>query len=144
LRVLIEQTCHKLVYLLLSQSYTNGEFLLDHISRSSITEVRIERLTNSRFAALIGKSQAVISQSLLTAKGANLSKSEFLGAVTRPKTGSMKFTYPLDQSIQALCHLRFPSLLIDNREGTTACLPIEAQHAYRPRTTSTENPTMSS
>jgi hypothetical protein len=79
--------CHELVYLLLSQSYTNGEFLSDHISRSSISEVKIEHLTNSMFAAWIGKPQTVISQSLPPTKGVNPPKGEFLGAVTRLKIG---------------------------------------------------------
>jgi hypothetical protein len=47
------------------------------------------------------------------AKGANRSKSEFLGVVTRLKTVGVKFSYPLDQSGQTPCHLQFPSLLID-------------------------------
>jgi hypothetical protein len=56
-----------------------------------------------------------ISQSLPPAKGANPMKTEFLGAVIRPKTGGTELSYQLDQSGQARCHLRFPSLLIDEQ-----------------------------
>jgi hypothetical protein len=104
-----------LVYLLLSQSYTNGEFLLDHNSRSSISEGKIEHLTSNRLAPWIGKPRAVISQSLPPAKGVNPLKSEFLNAVTRPKTDGTELSYPLDQSNQMWCHLRVPSFLIDER-----------------------------
>jgi hypothetical protein len=107
--------CHELIYLLLSQSCTNGKLLSDHINQSSISEVKIEYLTSSRFMAQIGKPRVVISQSLPMAKGANPSKSEFLGVVTCPKTDDVEISYPLDQSEQARCHLRSPSILIDKR-----------------------------
>jgi hypothetical protein len=77
--------------------------------------VKIEHLTSSKFVAQIGKPRAITGQFLPSAKGLNLSKGKFLGAVTRPKTGGAEFDYPLDQSRQAWCHLRFPSLLIDKR-----------------------------
>jgi hypothetical protein len=86
--------------------------LSDHISRSSILEVEIEHLTSSRFMPWIGKPQAVVSQSLPPDKGVNPPKSEFLGAVTHPKTGGVELSYPLDQSDHAQYHLWFPSLLI--------------------------------
>jgi hypothetical protein len=138
-QVLIEQTCHELVYLLLSQSYTNGEFLSDHISRSSISEMEIEHLTSSRSATRIGMPQAVVSQSLSPAKGVNLPKSEFLSVVTRPKTDGVELNYPLDQSGQAWCHLRFPSLLIDERGVQLPVRPLRLnmhinQESLRPRT----------
>jgi hypothetical protein len=72
--------------------------LSNHISRSSIIEVKIKHLTSSRFTTWIGKPWAIVSQSLLIAKGTNPPKSEFLGAVTCPKTGGAEFSYPLDQS----------------------------------------------
>jgi hypothetical protein len=89
--------------------------LSDHVSQSSISEVKIEHLTSSRFTAWIGKPRAVVSQYVLPTKGANPSKSEFLGTVTRPKIGGAELSYPLDQSGQAQCLLWFPSLLIDER-----------------------------
>jgi hypothetical protein len=54
--------------------------------------VKIEHLTSSRFVARISKPWAIISQSLPTAKGVNLLKSEFLSAVTYLKIGSAKFS----------------------------------------------------
>jgi hypothetical protein len=51
-----------------------------------------------------------------TGQGVNPPKSEFLGAVTCPKTDGAELSYLLDQSDQARCHLRFPSLLIDEHE----------------------------
>jgi hypothetical protein len=114
--------CHELIYLLLSQSCANGKCLLDHISQSSIVEVKIEHFTNSRFVARIDKPWAVIGQFLATAKGVNPSKGKFLTAMTHPKTGGVEFSYPLDQSGQTWCHLRFSSLLIDKRGGVQ--LPV--------------------
>jgi hypothetical protein len=95
-----------LIYLLLSQSCANGKCLLDHISRSSIVEEKIEHLTSSRFAARISKPRAVVGQFLPTVKGANMLKGKFLDAVTHPKTDVAEFSYPLDQSDQMRCHLR--------------------------------------
>jgi hypothetical protein len=60
--------------------------------------MKIEHLTNNRFTAWIGKPGAVVSQFLPLAKGANPPKSEFFGAVTRPKIGSAELSYLLDQS----------------------------------------------
>jgi hypothetical protein len=105
--------CHELIYLLLSQSCAKRKCLSDHISRSLIVEVKIEHLTSSRFMAWIGKPRAVVGQFLLMAKGADPSKGKFLDTVTHPKTGGKEFSYPLDQSGQAWCHLRFSPLLID-------------------------------
>jgi hypothetical protein len=76
--------------------------------------VKIKHLTSSRFTAWIGKPLVVISQSLPLAKGVNSLNSEFLGAVTCLKTNGVEFSYPLDQSGQAQCRLRFPLLLIDD------------------------------
>jgi hypothetical protein len=45
--------------------------LSDRINQSSISEIKIEHLTSSRFAARIGKLWVVVSQSLPTAKGVN-------------------------------------------------------------------------
>jgi hypothetical protein len=39
------------------------------------------------------------------AKGENPAMGKFLDAMTRLKTGIMEFSYPLDQSGQAWCHL---------------------------------------
>jgi hypothetical protein len=90
-------------------------FCQNHISRSSISEVKIEHLTSSRFVAWISKPRAVISQSISLAKGVNSLNSEFLGAVTRSKTGGAELSNLLDQSGQARSHLQFPSLLIDEQ-----------------------------
>jgi hypothetical protein len=46
-------------------------------------------------------------------QGANPPKGKFLNVVTRPKTGGKEFSYLLDQSGQARCHLWFSLLLID-------------------------------
>jgi hypothetical protein len=45
----------------------------------------------------------------------NLPKGKFLDTVIRPKTSGTEFSYPLDQSDQTRCHLRFPVLLMDKR-----------------------------
>jgi hypothetical protein len=47
------------------------------------------------------------------AKGANLSVGKVLGAMTRLKTGVVEFSYSLDQSGQARCHLWLSPLIID-------------------------------
>jgi hypothetical protein len=106
---------HELIYLLLSQSCANRKRLLDHISRSSIVEVKIEHLTSNWFTAWIRKPRVVVGQFLPTAEGANPSMGKFLDAVTHPKIDGAEFGYPLYQSDQARCHIRFPSLLIDKR-----------------------------
>jgi hypothetical protein len=116
-RVLIKEMCHEQIYLLLSQSCANEKCLSDHISRSSIVEVKIEHLTSNRFMAQIGKSRAVVGQFLPMAKGVDPPKGKFPHIVTCPKTSGVKFSYPLDQSGQVRCHLRFSSLLIDKRGG---------------------------
>jgi hypothetical protein len=79
--------------------------------------MNIEHLTSNRFTAWIGKPRAVIGQFLLPAKGVNPPKGKLLDAVTRPNIGSAEFGYPLDQSGQTRCHLRFPSLIIDKWGG---------------------------
>jgi hypothetical protein len=69
------------------------------------------------FMARIGKPRAVIGQSLLMANGANPPKGKFLDAVTRLKIGDAELSYPLDQSGQARCYLRFSLLFINKRGG---------------------------
>jgi hypothetical protein len=86
---------------------------LDQSNESAVMEKENEHLTRGGFVAWIGQPRAFESQFLLMAKGANPPEGKFLGAVTCLETSVMEFSYLLDQSGQAWCHLWLSPLIID-------------------------------
>jgi hypothetical protein len=54
-------------------------------------------------------------QFLPTAKGVNPSKGKLFDIVTCLKSGLVEFSHPLDQCLQARCHLRFVPLILNLR-----------------------------
>jgi hypothetical protein len=70
----------------------------------------------------IGKMRAFICQFLPTVKRVNPPKCKLFEAVTRSKTGLAEFNYPIDQCLQAWCHLRFSPLINNHgREKMLVC-----------------------